>query len=49
MSSQCPFMDDRIVSLHQKIKSQPVVIPERYVLVVAYVSLITLPDHCCLF
>lgn len=25
----CPFMDERIVSLHQKIKTQPVVIPER--------------------
>uniref|UniRef100_A0A8C7XBQ3 calcium/calmodulin-dependent protein kinase n=1 Tax=Oryzias sinensis TaxID=183150 RepID=A0A8C7XBQ3_9TELE len=25
----CPFMDERILSLHQKIKTQPVVIPER--------------------
>uniref|UniRef100_A0A3B5L1M9 non-specific serine/threonine protein kinase n=1 Tax=Xiphophorus couchianus TaxID=32473 RepID=A0A3B5L1M9_9TELE len=24
----CPFMDERILSLHQKIKTQPVVIPE---------------------
>ncbi|XP_054467892.1 calcium/calmodulin-dependent protein kinase kinase 2 isoform X2 [Anoplopoma fimbria] len=25
----CPFMDERIVSLHQKIKTQPVELPER--------------------
>ena len=25
--SQCPFMDERILSLHQKIKSQPVELP----------------------
>nr|XP_043867983.1 calcium/calmodulin-dependent protein kinase kinase 2 isoform X1 [Solea senegalensis] len=25
----CPFMDERILSLHQKIKTQPVVLPER--------------------
>uniref|UniRef100_A0A3Q2C6V2 Calcium/calmodulin dependent protein kinase kinase 2 n=1 Tax=Cyprinodon variegatus TaxID=28743 RepID=A0A3Q2C6V2_CYPVA len=25
----CPFMDERILSLHQKIKTQPVVIPDR--------------------
>lgn len=31
--SQCPFMDERILSLHQKIKTQPVVLPEQSVLV----------------
>uniref|UniRef100_A0A3B3UZX8 Calcium/calmodulin dependent protein kinase kinase 2 n=1 Tax=Poecilia latipinna TaxID=48699 RepID=A0A3B3UZX8_9TELE len=31
----CPFMDERILSLHQKIKTQPVVIPEWYVLICA--------------
>uniref|UniRef100_I3J7I3 Calcium/calmodulin-dependent protein kinase kinase 2 n=2 Tax=Pseudocrenilabrinae TaxID=318546 RepID=I3J7I3_ORENI len=25
---ECPFMDERILSLHQKIKTQPVVLPE---------------------
>jgi hypothetical protein len=24
---QCPFMDERILSLHQKIKNQPVELP----------------------
>ncbi|KAF3848925.1 hypothetical protein F7725_015422 [Dissostichus mawsoni] len=27
----CPFMDERIVSLHQKIKTQPVELPEKWV------------------
>ena len=30
--SQCPFMDERILSLHQKIKTQPVELPDRSVL-----------------
>lgn len=29
--SQCPFMDERILSLHQKIKTQPVELPEQLV------------------
>ena len=28
--SQCPFMDERILSLHQKIKTQPVDLPEQW-------------------
>lgn len=29
LSSQCPFMDERILGLHQKIRMQPVVIPQQ--------------------
>lgn len=28
---QCPFMDERILSLHQKIKTQPLELPEESV------------------